>query len=249
MNVATYRERKKKLLSERKYGRELCYRCLQPENTCYFRHIQSFASEFKFVILIHRLEVRRRIATGRLSHLCLQDSHLLMGYDYSANVTLNALLEDPQFAPMVLYPGRKAQNLSPMSVSARRAIFPSGKKPLIVVIDGTWGTAKKMLRRSRNLRDLPQICFTPDKPSNFRVRQQPRPECLSTVEAIHSLLEFFSPPNRAHDNLLYVFDKMVDQQVEFMKLSRSRHRKAAEQRYRARDPQFQDILELSRILE
>jgi DTW domain-containing protein YfiP len=242
MNVETYRRRRRLLADQPgRRMRSLCFNCLQPVVTCFCRHLRPFDPGYKFVILIHALELRRRIATGRMAHLCLRDSVLLLGYDYSENSTLNGLLSDPQYCPVVLYPGQDSLNLTNLTTLERRQVFPSEKKPLVVVIDGTWSTAKKMLRRSRNLRDLPRICFTPDKPSRFRVRQQPKKECLSTIEAIHQTLDLLRP-SADQDALVYVFDKMVEQQLAFIEESKTRRR-------RSRHSRFQDILEVSQILE
>lgn len=115
---------------------------------------------------------------------------------------------------MMLYPGPQSANLSLMSADQKTSINPSEKKLTIFVIDGTWHTAKKMVNVSENLRQMPRICFTPDKPSAFRVRKQPRPECYSTIEAIHQTIDLLSPQNRKHDHLLYVFNKMVARQIE-----------------------------------
>src|SRR3569623_3185065 len=103
----------------------------------------------------------------------------MMGYDYSRNQRLTEIVNDPRHYPVVLFPGPKSADLSNMKSHERAAVFPAGKTPVVIVIDGTWNTAKKMLRRSSNLRDLPRICFTPDRPSNFRVRKQPKPGCFS----------------------------------------------------------------------
>ncbi|MGE0763365.1 MAG: tRNA-uridine aminocarboxypropyltransferase [Bdellovibrionales bacterium] len=232
MNVQQYLARREQQnLAQRSLpGRKLCIKCLQPERTCYCVHVQTFDPKLKFAILIHRLEVHRRIATGRMSHLCLQNSDLLMGYDYSHDLRVNALLADPQFHPVILYPGQRSTNLSSLSTAERTALFPAGKKPLIFVIDGTWSTAKKTLRRSINLHQVPQICFTPERPSRFRVRQQPKAHCISTLEAIHQTIELLGPivgfdvASREHDRLLYVFDKMVEQQLEFIRLSHQTER-------------------------
>ena len=73
------------------------------------------------------------------------------------------------------------------------ALDTLSKTPLILVVDGTWNTARKMLRLSRNLHSVPRICFTPVRPSRFRVRKQPHPNCYSTIEAIHQTLELLGP--------------------------------------------------------
>jgi DTW domain-containing protein YfiP len=241
VNVEKYLEKKRLLAAAppARRMRELCNTCLQPRMMCYCCFVRGFDPKIKFVILIHRLEVRRRIATGRLSHLCLENSELMMGYDYSNHRRLTALIEDPANAPVILYPGRASLNLTPLDAGARANVFPAGKTPVVIVIDGTWGTAGKMLSRSANLHGVPRICFTPDRPSNFRVRKQPKKECFSTVEAIHQTIEMLGPgrgfdvAGRAHDALLSVFNVMVEQQLEYVRRSHAegrptRHRRRPE---------------------
>jgi DTW domain-containing protein YfiP len=170
-----------------------------------------------------------------------------MGYDFSNNEELNAILAEPTHHPVVLYPGPASVDLTKLKANARPTIFPRNKIPLIIVIDGTWSTARKMLRRSRNLNRLPRICFTPDRPSQFQfqVRQQPKPQCLSTIEAIHQVIELLNPSTPEHDNLIFVFQKMVEQQLEFIRQSHARNRGSRHRRRR----QIQQILEASQILE
>ncbi len=234
MNVESYLEQRRTRLAQEPKFRKVCGTCRQPDFTCYCRHLRPFNPLIEFVILIHPLEMRRRIASGRMSHLSLTGSRLIAGYDYSENPEVNELLTDSRNHCVVLYPGKNSQNLTHLSEPQRAELFPNGKRPVVIAIDGTWSTARKMMNRSRNLFKLPRICFTPPKPSNFRVRQQPKPECYSTLEAIHHIIELtgqgcgFDTASRAHDGLLHAFDKMVEQQLEFIRTThqwrrRSRH--------------------------
>ncbi len=183
----------------------------------------------KFVILIHPIERRRRIATGRMTHLCLENSDLIIGEDYSADAKVNSILSDSAYHPVMLYPGVGSTDVSLMPASERSAIFPEGKKLAVFVIDGTWNTARRMVR-SENLRGLQRICFTPSAPSTFRVRKQPREGCVSTIEAVHETIELlgaeqgFEVGARQHDNLLFVFDQLVENQLKFItEVKSSRH--------------------------
>lgn len=211
------------MLEERPKYRELCAQCTQPVFSCYCPHIQKFDPKIKFVILIHPIEVKRRIATGRMSHLCLENSELIAGQDYSQNRRVNEILQDSTLHTMILYPGRESYNLSAILADKPKPIFHEGKTPTLFVIDGTWATARKTMRLSQNLKAVPRICFTPPGLSQFRVRKQPKPECYSTIEAIHYSIELlaahvgFETHLREHDKLLYVFDKMVERQLEFVR--------------------------------
>jgi DTW domain-containing protein YfiP len=206
-------------------GRGLCLRCLRPHMTCYCAEVKPFDPKIRFVILIHGREAQKRIATGRITHLTLENSLLLNGYDYSLDARVNALIEHEGNHCVVLYPGRGSANLT-AAPEARE--FPADKELVVFVIDGTWVTARKTMYRSRNLKILPRICFDPPGESRFRLRKQPRVNCYSTVEAVHHTIELlgegrgFSVASRTHDRLLHVFDHMVEQQIELAKQYRPR---------------------------
>lgn len=228
MNVEKYYEQRQRRQQESPQYRELCMTCIQPKFSCYCSYIQKFDAKIDFVILIHPIEVRRRIATGRMSHLVLKNSYLVMGQDYSQNAQVNQLLADPNRHCVILYPGRLSRNISGLTENERENLFPKHKRLTIFVVDGTWATARRTVRQSQNLHLLPRICFSPAKPSTFRVRKQPNPACYSTIEAIHHTIELigatqgFETVGREHDKLLYVFDKMVELQLDFIKKSESK---------------------------
>lgn len=236
MNIDQYRERRARLASESPQFRDLCLTCMQPEFGCYCSHLRPFDAKMKFVILIHKIEARRRIATGRMSHLTLKNSELIQGQDYSSNERVNALLEDPRYQPMVLYPGRDSLDLSRATEDQKQTFVR--KTPLIFVIDGTWATARKTMRLSENIKTLPRICFRPQRPSRFRVRKQPGVDCYSTIEAIHQTIELigraagFNVASGQHDALLNVFDVVVERQLEFLRRSYQNPRTTAYRRPR-----------------
>jgi len=183
--------------------------------------VRPFTSWPTFAILIHPNEAKRNIATGRMAHLCLSNSELIQGFEFNHNARVNALLQNPEYYPVVLYPGGNSVNLTPLTVTERLNLFPANRQPLLLVIDGTWDTSRRMMRLSENLHSLPRVCFFPNKPSTFRVRKQPTDQCYSTLEAIHHVIDLLLPEQAAadhpmpHDNLLVVFNAMVEQQLRF----------------------------------
>jgi DTW domain-containing protein len=193
-----------------------CSKCRKPEATCYCQMILPFASNPVFAILIHKAETRRSIATGRMAHLCLSNSYMFEGVDFTAHDGVNALIEDPGNYCVVLSPGKNSINLS--SISNRNGIFPESRQLVVFVIDGTWSQAKRMRRLSENIKQLPSICFTPKTPSKFLVRKQPASHCYSTIEAIHECISLISKASQPHRNLLTAFDYMVTQQVGYVDL-------------------------------
>ncbi len=199
-------------------GREFCWRCRQTEAGCYCKNLRAFDPQIEFVVLIHKIEARRRIATGRMSHLILRHSHLIEGDQFECHSGVNELISDSRFFSVVLYPGAGSFDISNSTAAEHSNFVPRGKKLLIFVIDGTWATARRTMRLSPNLLRLPRICFSPRRESQFKVRQQPAPHCLSTLEAIHHTIELlgasqgFDVASRVHDRMLEAFTFMVEKQ-------------------------------------
>lgn len=222
VNLQDYKKRKLQLAQAETLYRQLCLRCMHPEFSCYCSTLQPFDSQMQFVILIHPIEYHRRIATGRMSHLILKNSQLIKGQDFTHETRVNEIIQNPMNHCVILYPGKTSINLSQLTLEQRKDFTPSQKKLTVFVIDGTWATARQMLRHSLNLHQMPRVCFDVTKPSQFKVRKQPEPHCLSTIEAIHELIELMGPAvdfdvmSKKHEALLHAFSTMVERQIEFV---------------------------------
>jgi len=202
--------------------RAWCHCCRRPRSACYCSLIESFESDPRFVIMTQPREAKHRLGTGRMAHLCLRNSVLLEGVDFSKNETVNRELQSPSAFSVLLYPSKNSLNLSRQTPAERASLVPADRKLVVFVLDGTWKTVRKMIRLSRNLASLPAICFEPPSPSAYRIRRQPKPHCYSTLEAIHHVLDLFSPSgdeasrsHRPHENLLTVFNSVIDRQLAY----------------------------------
>jgi DTW domain-containing protein YfiP len=202
--------------------RAWCPRCRRPHVGCYCALIEPFDSVPRFVILSQPREAKHRLGTGRMAHLGLANSLRFEGVDFSQHPLVNREIADPANAPMLLFPSRQAVNLSNLTSSERQRLTAAPRAPVVFVLDGTWKSVRKMMRLSDNLQRLPTICFEPPTPSAYGFRREPRPECYSTIEAIHQVIELFNDPNlkdpaaRRHDRLLKSFHFMVATQLGFM---------------------------------
>jgi len=205
----------------------MCLGCWQPQFNCYCHAIEKFDPKMEFVILIHPVESRRRIATGRMSYLSLEGSHILRGNQFANRPRLKALLAEPGYRNIILSPGETATNLTDMSDSEVCEQFSPNEKLRIFVLDGTWANVGKMYRGTPELHDLQKYFFIPDRPSNIRVRKQPSAKCYCTLEAIHHMIELVGPSqgfattSRLHDKLLKPFEWMVERQIERIKANRN----------------------------
>lgn len=203
--------------------RNICTSCLRSQSCCLCHLVQPFKTDAKFVVLMHPKERRKRstTGTGRYTHLCIRGSLLIEGADLSENKVFNDLVNDKKFKPYVLFPGQESTNLS-TDFHLFKTNHPNNQVPVIFIIDGSWHCAKKMMKINPTLAALPRISFNLDKPSAYSFRRQPEKYCLSTIEATHTLLTLFHA-NRfhtffatsEHDNLLTVFNALVDFQKGF----------------------------------
>ncbi|RYZ54012.1 MAG: DTW domain-containing protein, partial [Proteobacteria bacterium] len=189
-----------------------CYRCRKAKVMCYCAEVKTFASDPEFVILIHPKETRKAINTGRMAHLQIENSLLLVGCDFSDDPNLNRLLADESRQCYLLFPGTAAIQVSDLDEPHNY----SGKKEVFIILDATWSMAKKMFRLSENLKKIPQVMFHPTAASEFLIRQQPGFDCYSTIETIHHIIDARGrQETRPHDHLLTLFRDMVQKQIDY----------------------------------
>lgn len=191
-------------------SRETCYRCFWPKAHCWCATIEPLRTRTRFVLLMHPKEWKReKAATGRLTHLCLADSEAHMALACDEHPAVQAILRDPASCPVLLYPGVGARNLSRGEFTAADL---GGRRLVVFLLDATWGRARKMLKLSPRLQELPRIAFTATAPSRYVIKRQPQEGCLSTLEAVHETLlaldrcglDRYERP----DLLLATFDRM-----------------------------------------
>lgn len=207
-------------------GRETCLRCLRPLAHCPCAAIAPFPLAFDLALVMHPSERRVPIGTARLAHLAVTGSTLVVTADADAEPRLHRRIDDPHAFPFVLFPpgdGVPTLDLGRATAADARAFFPADRRPLALVPDGTWTTARKLVRESSRLRTLPRVAFAPtDAPIYDRIRKEPHAHCRSTIEAVHALIEHLGrlgvarlPADRAHDQLLGLVRALVSRQVTF----------------------------------
>jgi DTW domain-containing protein len=185
--------------------RPVCLRCRRPEATCYCARLPRLETRTRVVFLQHPRERRVAIGTARMAHLSLPNSELHLGVDFTGHQRLETLAANPGRVA-VLFPGQGAMTLE-------EAI--EHPPETLIVVDGTWPLAKKVVKSNPLLASLPRIGFTPRRPSNYRIRAEPAEHCVSTIEAVVEILSALEggDPGR-FDAMLQPFEFMVDTQLE-----------------------------------
>jgi len=156
-----------------------------------------------------------KTGTGRLSHLFLEESEIIIGTDFTENKRLNELLNDNHYYPVLLYPDKNAwttQNNEFKNTIAEKTL-------LVIILDATWFFAKKMLRLSLNLHNLPKLSFYTEYTSQFIFKKQPAKECLSTIESCYYLIKelqdvYIVKKDINPEPLMELFKKMITYQLD-----------------------------------
>jgi DTW domain-containing protein len=157
------------------------------------------------VFLQHPRERNMAIGTARMASLCLPNSELHVGVRWGEGSTLRRVLGDRERPAALLYPGTDAIDI--LASPPQHAIT-------LVVVDGTWSQAKKIVRHNPALAALPRYAFVPPGPSEYRIRREPREDYVSTIEALVHVLGALEGNADRFAALLVPFRAMIDTQIE-----------------------------------
>ena len=187
--------------------RIVCERCWRPKVVCYCRFVTELHTQTRVLILQHPRERDVPINTARIASLCLPDARLMTGLAWSQNAELARALSDPSRPAALLYPGASA-----IDVEANPPACPI----TLVVVDGTWWQAKKLVAANPQIAALPRYAFRPHTPSNYRIRKEPKDDYVSTIEALAHVLGVLEKDPARFQAMLDPFRAMVDAQISYI---------------------------------
>ena len=195
--------------------RAICEGCGRPPAVCWCAQATKLHTRTRVVVLQHPREQRVAIGTVAIAARCLPDALVARAVAFEP-ARLDALLHgDPARPPVLLFPTDDARDL--------RAA-PFDHPVTLVLLDGTWSLAAKLLKHNPALAALPRVRFTPSKPSNYRIRREPAAHCVASIEALAEALGVLEGDPARFDALLAPFDAMVDHQLRCAKDSTPRRR-------------------------
>ncbi len=195
--------------------RDLCLKCLRPKESCYCGSIRPVDTGIKFVFLMHPKEAKRqRTGTGRLAALSLPGSEILIGVDFTRNERLNRLIADPQYYPVLLYPGDDAWTAGTEGFKAAAG----NRQLLVLIVDSTWACSRKILKLSPNVLSLPKLSFSGAYRSIYTFKHEPKEYCVSTIESCYYLIRELQQAGMAEKHadpepLMDVFKKLIQFQL------------------------------------
>ncbi|WP_432472451.1 tRNA-uridine aminocarboxypropyltransferase [Amphritea sp. HPY] len=198
---------------------EHCPRCGLPKSHCICFQITPTTSEALFCLLLHEKEWQRETNTGHLIKALLPQTRLFTWQRNQPDPELIALLQNPDFDPYLIFPADRPE-LSHRAVST---VSKGNKRPLFLILDGTWKEARKIVRKSPYLDPLPLLSLTPQNLSRYSLRRNPDASHLCTAEIAIELLASQQSFNKQAGNeqqdtaqsLSLILDQFLDQYLRY----------------------------------
>jgi|TARA_B100000700_G_C14949880_1_gene811148 DTW domain-containing protein YfiP len=186
--------------------RQVCERCLFTPSTCICGAIKRLTNKVSVVILQHPSEEKIAKNTAKLLNLSLTHCKIIKGENNTDFAMLNSL---PVKSTVLLYPNEHATYLDDANPKPALSNITH-----LVVIDGTWKKAYKILQLTPLLTKFKTVSFKQLPQNRYAIRKAPRADSLSTLEAVaHSLLliEQLNPAP-----LYNLLDELIQKQTQHM---------------------------------
>ena len=186
--------------------RQVCERCLFTPSTCICGAIKRLTNKVSVVILQHPSEEKIAKNTAKLLNLSLTDCKTIKGENNTDFAMLNSL---PLDSTVLLYPNEHATYLDDTNPKPALSNITH-----LIVIDGTWKKAYKILQLTPLLTKFKTVSFKQLPQNRYAIRKAPRADSLSTLEAVaHSLLliEQLNPAP-----LYNLLDELIQKQTQHM---------------------------------
>lgn len=188
-----------------------CPACRQQGWLCVCAFAPRLAIRTPLVVIVHRSDMLRTSSTVRLLGLAIRDVAILPHGVFPAAADPASQVPEGK-TPVVLFPGHGAKPLTPELIAS----LPS--PPALIVPDGNWRQASRMVKRIPLLSGAVKVTLTERVFSGMAVRRNQEAHKMSTYEAVAQaftilegeavaapLLDFY---RRATDRMLMVRGKM-----------------------------------------
>lgn len=200
-----------------------CPRCEKPTpRLCVCDAIPALKPRLKVLVLQHPQEPREALGTAKIATLALAGSELRVGLSW-ANLkrALGHEADPKRWAVLYLGSGVKTESGEPVKLKPGTLTWVNKKGRQVaggaagleglLVLDGTWSQAKALWWRNAWLLKLPRLVLEPGKPSLYgKLRREPRPECVSTLEGIAEALTLLGEKPSVETGLRALFATLVE---------------------------------------
>ena len=194
----------------------------------------SVPTQAGMCLLMGDIEALKPSNTGWLVADVLADTYAFGWARTETDPALLALLADPQWQPYVVFPGEYAAPERVIHAVGRESAS-SDKRPLFILLDGTWAEARKMFRKSPYLERFPVLSLSPSQLSRYQLRRSRRDDHFCTSEVAALCLEL-AGEGRAAETLSAYLDVYTHHYLRAKQQLPVEHESLAYARWRSLDP-------------
>jgi len=177
----------KPFLARGGFKRERCEGCRLVPTHCMCAWRPSVNTRAAVCLLMADIEPLKPTNTGWLIADVVADTFAFGWSRTAPDPALIALLNDPTWDCYVVFPGQYAAPQRVVQAIQSRAEGEGDtiRRPLFILLDGTWSEARKMFSRSPYLNHMPVLSLQPTEGSKYRLRRSRCGEhfCTSEVAA------------------------------------------------------------------
>ncbi len=165
-----------------------CGRCLLEQSFCTCQHRRLLPCKAAFALLMYDAEVLKPSNSGRLIADLIPETHAFLWSRTQPDPKLLALLESPDYQPYLVFPGEYALPGQEVVTEALSEVLANqgdpeqGRRPLFILLDGSWREAVKMFRKSAYLHQLPMLSFSAETLARYQLRKGSRDFQMGTAE-------------------------------------------------------------------
>jgi len=179
-----------------------CIRCRMHTSLCLCADIQPINTCTQVAIIMHETEQWRTSNTGYLATLMLPNSVLCIHGGRGRMLDVHDWFE-PTHRNFVLFPDAHARVLD-------SRLAKEDERPVrLIVPDGTWRQARRMVRRVSGLAKVPRVALPEGLVSEYRLRKRQSTGRMCTFEAISEALCLLEGAH-LHAPLIHVLSRFVE---------------------------------------
>ncbi|MFT5033718.1 MAG: DTW domain-containing protein YfiP [Bacteroidia bacterium] len=183
--------------------RAICSNCERPQTTCICDALITMECNYQLIILQDPTESRHALSSAPILEKSIRNTRLLIGEIFDPEKIIGP---DWQSCSVLIFPSEHAVTANPLRDS---------QISTVILLDGTWKKARRLMHLNPWLRELPTFALQPDQLSKYKIRKSPRTDGLSTIEAAVCVLNELQP-EKDFSGILAAFHKMIELQITAM---------------------------------
>lgn len=178
-----------------------CQNCRLSVKFCLCSQRVLLPSQAGFLLLMYDTEVLKPSNTGKLIADLIPDTYAFLWSRTQTESALLELLTSEKWQPYIVFPAEYANENQ--QVFHQQLPQNTTKRPLFILLDGSWREAKKMFRKSDYLQSLPilsidpQVLISEDYLPKYQIRNSVKKNQLATAEVAAQVLDVFGERKNA----------------------------------------------------